>query len=125
MNEKQIKDLARCRELFPEMTEQEFLDLKIWLYSWDNDDGYLRDRIIRAQATRYRSINLETFDCSSHNIGRCYNRGTDNWRRRDGQPLTPEDIQAVRLCCKGQGNNFVESEDGLSIAHNWVCDSSD
>lgn len=55
----------------------------------------------------------------------CLARGTDEYSRIDGLPLTSADIATVSDLCNGQENIFTVSPDGLTIRHRWLCDSSD
>lgn len=53
----------------------------------------------------------------------CYASGTHLYKRRDGQPITQDDIEAVENNSLGQVNS-VKQVDELTIQRYWVCDSS-
>ena len=61
----------------------------------------------------------------SHQPWNCCEKGWIALARKDGQPLTDDDIAAVKAVSLGQENSFVVSDDRMKIKHIYLCDSSD
>lgn len=54
-----------------------------------------------------------------------YEKGTYTYTRKDGQPIQPEDFEAIQVIDHGQLNRRTISEDGMSMSHYWECCSGD
>lgn len=54
----------------------------------------------------------------------CLASGTHLYRRKDGQPITSDDVEAVQSNWLGQENR-VTQPDEMTIQRYWLCDSSD
>lgn len=69
-----------------------------------------------------RFLQGETVRSSSRN---CYSEGVVRYVRKDGGPLTSEDIRAIDMCRYGQGHAIQGKVGDLEVFHHWHCDSSD
>ncbi len=54
----------------------------------------------------------------------CYSEGIFSYSRKDGQPITAEDFEALQRMNSGQENTFSISEDNQTMIHKYLCDSS-
>lgn len=124
MNEKQEADLKKFREIDPFLSEEEFLSFKVTLYSYDHGK-YLEEKLVRLRQRAYRDTVLKRYDVKSWNAGRCYNKGSETWARVDGDPLTEEDIQAIKALSYGQYTGTKNVAGDLEAFVTWACDSSD
>lgn len=76
------------------------------------------------QSGKYRDKFLEMKRVSSSSR-MCYSTGTDQFVRKDGQPINEEDIRAVDFRRIGQGHSVKGVPGGMDIVHEWSVDSSD
>lgn len=129
-NDRMKASFEKYRSLDPSLTEEEFEKFNphyVILQEWqmEYEDEFILNVLKMARAELHRRTYLEKFDASSWNAGRCYTRGIEKWRRKDGQPMTAEDREALRYASYGQivgvqgeiGDNF--------LVVNWSRDSSD
>ena len=77
------------------------------------------------QARKYISLYTETFDERSRQAGRCYVVGQSSYRRKDGKPITQDDLDAVSFLDHGQINIVDGGVGSDSLTHRWECDSGD
>lgn len=61
----------------------------------------------------------------SKSVGRCCSEGDNYYSRKDGQPITEEDLAAMRCNYLGQVNAISVEPDGKVIKQHWLCDSGD
>lgn len=54
----------------------------------------------------------------------CCRTGYEVYRRKDGLPIRDDDLVALRAIDKGQENSVTLSQNGMEMAHRWLCDSS-
>jgi hypothetical protein len=88
-----------------------------------NHEQASRERL-EYQKRRYFEFVLdsERVRSSSRN---CYSEGVTKYVRKDGSPITEEDIRAVDLHRIGQGHSVRGKPGDMEILHHWYCDSSD
>lgn len=90
-------------------------------------DAWVEQALDAARATIYREENLvrDKEKSTSRSPYRCYSEGTTVWRRKDGQPITQDDIEAVKANRIGQGHTVIAAPGENVIVHKWFVDSSD
>lgn len=99
---------------------------KIRSYSYGNERTF-QHYLAAAKVQKYIGLMLVRDEARSvsRNLGRCFNGGTDFYRRRDGGKITPEDLAAVQQNQKGQLNAVKILDGGMEIQRIWECDSGD
>lgn len=79
--------------------------------------------LTQAEARKLVSDRFDRVDRVTLSKGRCYERWTETWRRRDGAPATAADVHAFEIQPRGQEHSV--RADGPDIILNCACDSSD
>lgn len=112
------------REHDPTFTVEEFLfNGGMYVGYWTKKDP--ADAIARRRLMIHRETELEKYDAKSWNAGRCYNKGTESWKRKDGSPLTEKDMESLNALSYGQVTRVTPAEDMSHVDVYWACDSSD
>lgn len=73
---------------------------------------------------RYMELFLESKGVRSSSRN-CYSEGVTSYSRKDGLPITEEDIRAIDMCRYGQGHAIQGKAGDPEVFHHWYCDSSD
>lgn len=73
---------------------------------------------------RYMELFLERKNVR-HSSRNCYEEGVNRYTRKDGLPITDEDIRAIDMCRYGQGHAIQGKAGDLEVFHHWYCDSGD
>ena len=77
------------------------------------------------QACRYIDQSFDIERSSEYEAGRCYRKGSITYVRKDGQPITQDDLDALKLMDYGQVNIIEGKVGDPSVTHRYECDSSD
>lgn len=93
------------------------------LSSWADSHNF-EEIALGLQASKYISkfLEIKSLESSSR---MCYRSGKDRFTRKDGMPVTEEDIRAVDMRRMGQGHHVKGSPGDMEIIHDWFVDSSD
>ena len=84
------------------------------------------ERCIRsAKAKLWLDTYCEIFDREDKKLGNCVHAGFMSYRRKDGQPITQDDEDAMKVLDHGQSNWFTVADDRSTMTHRWYCDSGD
>lgn len=104
------------------MDESEMANLERWADIYDSDAH--REMALDMQAAKYVAafLDVENINYSS---SMCYRSGKDRFRRKDGLPISQEDIRAVDRRRIGQGHHVRGNPGDMEIIHEWAVDSSD
>jgi len=88
---------------------------------------WVKGALLWKRADKYVKTNLEhAAEPTSRTRGwRCYQEGEIVWKRKDGQPITQDDIDALNHHTHGQGNTIVGNVGDMTVEQRWFCDSSD
>lgn len=105
------------------LSEKDAKDVAYAKKQWKDDYGQRLE--YRLKAKMYRETYLNKEYVSSGSLFRCYHEGVDNYTRKDGLPLTEEDIKAIHMASPGQGSEIVGDVGYLKVRHKWFVDSSD
>lgn len=90
-------------------------------------DEWVERALDASRARIYREKHLEKVEGKSNSSSpyRCYSQGTTVYRRKDGEPVTQADIDAVDANVVGQGHTVIAKPGDQEITHKWFVDSSD
>ena len=55
----------------------------------------------------------------------CCSKGIKVFKRKDGKPITQNDVDALNEHSLGQVNNVSKSVGEMTVTQEWLCDSSD
>ena len=105
------------------LPEKELKDLASWTTSYGKESADRREYILKARL--YSRTYLESKELHRVTPFRCYNEGTDSWRRKDGKLLTQVDLDAISASGMGQGSKIIGKVGDLEVKHEWFIDSSD
>ena len=111
----------------PSLTEDEFVRMNIYYSDHSsNSPKALETKLIYGRLKIHREDALKRENIkSSSGPYRCYTSGSEDWSRRDGLPLTQEDMNAINALSYGQVTG-TKNNTGDMVAHvKWVCDSGD
>jgi hypothetical protein len=111
------------QQLTINLTEKEKADYERYGKSWGED--WVSKALDHRRARIWIALNLNHVNLERKRPYNCYNTGKDEYSRVDGEPLTQDDIDAVKFLDNGQMNKFTVSDDGMTIIHAWECDSGD
>lgn len=89
-------------------------------------EEWIREALFARRARRWAETYLEIIDNKSRTNGwRCYAEGEIVYKRKDGKPITQDDIDALNNFSFGQGNDIIGKVGDATVEQRWICDSSD
>ena len=106
------------------LTDAEWQDI-LHYKDFDKDWAESASFSLKASKWRYRFLSCKKISRGRDSPYRCYSEGKDEWSRKDGQPLTTEDLIAIQMDSPGQGSNINGKAGDLKVVHSWFFDSSD
>lgn len=111
---------------FTEMPLSEWQAEQIEGYRKSNDNKYAEYVVKQFQADNYiQEIFEKVPEQSKYSSSNCWHEGHSVYRRKDGLPITQDDIDVLNTRVFGQTNIVRGNVGDMTIAHDWVCDSSD
>jgi len=105
------------------LSAKEQHDLIQWEKSWGKESAQGREHYLKIQ--KYKDTFLNKQLLSRGKPYNCYHEGVDLYTRKDGQPLTAEDVRAIYEGSPGQGSKVLGKAGDLEVKHEWFIDSSD
>ena len=120
----------KLRSIDSSLTEEEFNTFNpnsALIDSWQmnySDDWFIV-KLGELRAETHRRNHLERYDASSWNAGRCYIKGTEKWRRKDGKPMTEADKDSLEFISYGQSVSVKGSPGDEFLTVDWSRDSGD
>ena len=108
-----------------ELTQDELEYIEKYGKNWSDD--YKKRYMDDNKAARWVSEHCmrDEEHSWSKQTGRCIYEGNNRTVKKNGEPLTDDDIEAIKRAIYGQRNIFTVSEDKMYVDHFWECDSSD
>lgn len=86
---------------------------------------WLIRRLKAEQVHAYVDQELEPFNSTSRQAGNCFVIGSCHYRRKDGKPITQNDLDALNELDYGQCNRVTGKVGDPSALHYYECDSGD
>jgi len=79
------------------------------------------------KARKYVEINLQRIEEESKFATpfNCYHTGHEVFKRKDGNPITQNDLDALSALVSGQGNKVTGQVGDNKAVYDWECDSGD
>lgn len=89
-------------------------------------DKWVEEGLQSLKVKKYIQENLELISDRSRPVysGNCYIEQKDIYKRRDGNPISQDDIITLNDYIRGQKNIVKLLDNGMEVEHHWACDSS-
>src|ERR1035437_5619926 len=88
-------------------------------------DKQLEYTLKQEKARLYLKKTLRIVDSSYATPYNCCNVGSETFARKDGNPITQDDYDALSVMDRGQENKLIGVVGDATIRYDWLCDSSD
>lgn len=76
------------------------------------------------RAEKWMNLHLEVVSKDVRHPYNCYEVGKVTYKRKDGQPITQDDLDAIEARDFGQLNRAIGKPGDMTAVHHWECDSS-
>lgn len=87
---------------------------------------WVKESLFAQRAKKWAATHLEVVKRDGRTNGwRCYAEGEIIYKRKDGNPITQDDIDALNHFSFGQGNDIRGKVGDATVEQRWICDSSD
>src|SRR5574343_1285068 len=106
------------------LTPEQQQNLEKWEKDWGKESAEQRANYLRRENYKEMFLLREVTKPASKPF-RCYTEGQNKFCRKDGKPLTEEDIRVIADTASGNMDVRVKGKAGdLSVLQDWAIDSS-